>query len=118
MDFEVPAESPTDRFESRRTDETVVRTAPDRPNGGGERRPEGQSDDDLEERTTAQRREIRRLEAEVERKDEQLRRVTEQYEDLLEEKNRKLAEASDADDDSDRRTTLRSRLAEFLPSLR
>jgi len=117
MDPDVPAESPTDRFESRRTDETVVRTASDRPNGG-EERPEGRCDDDLGERTAADRREIERLEAEVERKDEQLRRVTEQYENLLEEKNRQLAEASDTDSESERRATLRSRLARFLSSLR
>ncbi|WP_144923061.1 V-type ATPase 116kDa subunit family protein [Halorubrum salsamenti] len=79
---------------------------------------EGRRDGDLGEPAVADSREIERLEAEIERKEEQLRCVTRRYEDLIAEKNRKLADASDADSDSDRRTTLRSRLTRLLHSLR
>lgn len=123
MDTDVPAESLTDRSASRRTDETVVRAAPDRPSDAAERRTEGRRDGDSGERAVADGREVERLEAELERKEEQLRCVTERYEHLLAEKNRELADASDedasdADSVSDRRTTLRARLARFLSSLR
>jgi|AntRauTorckE6833_2_1112554.scaffolds.fasta_scaffold10548_2 uncharacterized small protein (DUF1192 family) len=123
MDSEVPAESLADRSASRRTDETVVRAAPNRPSDAAERRAKGRRDTDFGERAVADGREVERLEAELERKEEQLRCVTERYERLLAEKNRKLADASasdaaDGDSVSDRRTTLRSRLARFLSSLR
>lgn len=117
MDFDVPAESPADRSELRRTDEAVVQTASDRPSDP-DSRPEGRRENDFEEREVAHRREIERLEAEIERKEERLRCVTERYENLLAEKNRKLADESGSDSDADRRTTLRSRLARFLRSLR
>ncbi|MFO8115912.1 MAG: hypothetical protein R6U01_11260 [Halorubrum sp.] len=123
MDSDVPAESPTDRSASRLADETVVRAAPSGPSDAAERRTEKRRDDDFGERAVADRREVERLEAELERKEEQLRCVTERYEHLLAEKNRKLADASgsdasDGDSVSDRRTTLRARLARFLSSLR
>ncbi|WP_435074677.1 hypothetical protein [Halorubrum sp. HHNYT27] len=72
----------------------------------------------MSDRSAADRREIERLNAELERKEEQLRCVTEQYELLLAEKNRKLANASDASTGPDRRTTRRSRLVQFISSLR
>ena len=128
MDSDIPAKSPADWSKSRPTDETVIRTAPDRPGDAVDRRTEGRRDDDFGERAVADRRKIERLEAEIDRKEEQLQCVTEQYERLLAEKNRKLADASDADASdadasdadslSDHRTTLRSRFVQLLSSLR
>jgi len=111
MDSDPPAESATDRSALRWSDTGRGRAETDAPDCGDSRIEDSRDD---AKRPVTDERDVERLEAELERKEEQLRYVTEQYEDLLAEKNRRLAD----DDPGRRRTTLRSRLARLLSGFR
>ncbi|WP_418286550.1 hypothetical protein [Halorubrum sp. DTA46] len=71
------------------------------------------SDGSLEEQTAAQQ-EIRRLEAELDRKEQHLQHVIEQYEQLLEEKNRRIADRERSESESARLSTFRSVLRRYV----
>ncbi|PAU83222.1 hypothetical protein CK500_10490 [Halorubrum salipaludis] len=111
MASDPPAESATERPALRWSDSGGSAAAG--AEARGDDRTEGPRD--AERAVADDDRDVERLEAELERKEEQLRYVTEQYEELLAEKNERLAD--DGDDDRGR-TTLRSRLAGYLPDLR
>ena len=66
------------------------------------------------DRTRVSRREVERLEAELEQKEQQLRHVTEQYELLLAEKNRQLTARDDSGSESDLEAALRSIISRYL----
>lgn len=113
MISELPVESVNGQSEwdwnERRTVREPPHSADDSP---GRRSIETRSDH--AERTGVLRREVERLEAELEQKEQQLRHVTEQYELLLAEKNRQLADRDDPGSERDQESTLRSVISRHL----
>lgn len=84
------------------------------PGDAGDRRPGGSDQGGSTDGEAATRRDIERLEAELERKERQLRRVTDRYELLLREKNRQLADRDESTPGRETEPTLRSVIAQYV----
>lgn len=77
-------------------------------------RPGGIDRNDSSEEAVTSRREVEKLEAELERKEQQLQHVTEQYELLLDEKNRQLADRSGSGAEGKLRSTFCSVISRYV----
>ncbi len=114
MISELPVESVSGQSEWGWNEQRTAREPSDPPDGGAGCRPTG-TRSGPSDRTGVSRREVERLEAELEQKEQQLRHVTERYELLLAEKNRQLADRDDPGSERDQESTLRSVISRYLP---
>jgi len=106
MISQLPVETMNGRSEWDWNDRQVSRGSSD-PSDGTDK-------DDSSEAAVAPRHEVQQLETELERKEQQLRNVTEQYELLLEEKNRQLADRNESRSERELRSTFRSVISRYV----